>query len=78
MSICFDFQVALFNSIRPLFANKPVLIALNKVDIVRLEDLAPEKKSFLDSLVKEEIPMFQMSTVTLEGIMDLRNEVYYV
>ena len=52
-----------------------MLIALNKVDIVRLEELSPEKKSLLDQFTKEGIPMFQMSTVSLEGIMDLRNEV---
>jgi len=67
-------QMTLFRSLKPLFANKPILVAVNKIDVVRLEALAPEKKAFFESFEKENIPIFQMSTVTLEGIMDLRNE----
>jgi nucleolar GTP-binding protein len=69
-----DEQVTLFNSIRPLFANKPVLLAINKIDIVRLEELPAEKKQFLEVFEKENIPVLQMSTATLEGVMELRNE----
>ena len=34
-------QVALFESIKPLFANKPLLVVLNKTDVIRLEELKP-------------------------------------
>lgn len=37
-------QINLFESIRPLFANKPVLIGANKCDLLRIEDLPEEKK----------------------------------
>jgi nucleolar GTP-binding protein len=67
-------QVTLFNSIRPLFANKPVLLAINKIDIVRLEELSNDKRQLLDVFEKENIPILQMSTATLEGVMELRNE----
>ena len=37
-------QVELYNSIKPLFTNKPIIICLNKVDIMTIDDLPPEKK----------------------------------
>ena len=37
-------QVDLFNSIKPLFTNKPILICLNKVDVLTVDDLPDEKK----------------------------------
>ena len=67
--------MALFESIRPLFANKPVLIGLNKVDIVRRADLPDEKRALLDKFEQDGVHMVEMSTITQEGVMDLRNEV---
>ncbi|VDP14696.1 unnamed protein product [Heligmosomoides polygyrus] len=67
-------QVHLFESIRPLFVNKPVLIGLNKVDIVRRADMAPEKSALLEKLEKEGIPVVEMSTVTQEGVISLRDK----
>lgn len=71
-----DEQINLFESIRPLFANKPVFIGLNKVDILRRNDLAPEKAEYLNKLEKENVPIIEMSTVSQEGIMNLRDQVY--
>lgn len=65
-------QVKLFESIRPLFANKPLLIAANKVDVVRIENLSPENKKILETLT--DVPFYQMSTVTEEGVMDVKKE----
>ena len=44
LSVQFDWQVELFESIRPLFSNKPLIVCANKTDIVTLDELAPEKK----------------------------------
>uniref|UniRef100_A0A1I7TQ90 Nucleolar GTP-binding protein 1 n=1 Tax=Caenorhabditis tropicalis TaxID=1561998 RepID=A0A1I7TQ90_9PELO len=66
-------QLHLFESIRPLFANKPVLIGLNKVDIRHRSDLPAEKAALLDQLEKEGIPIVETSTLTQEGIMSLRD-----
>ena len=66
-------QLHLFESIRPLFANKPVLIGLNKVDIRHRSDLPPEKAALLDQLEKEGIPIIETSTLTQEGVMGLRD-----
>ena len=37
-------QCDLFNNIKPLFANKPIIVALNKVDARKPEDLPQEDK----------------------------------
>ncbi|OZC05449.1 GTP-binding domain protein [Onchocerca flexuosa] len=66
-------QVALFESIRPLFVNKPVLIGLNKIDIVKRDELKLEKMEKLKKLEDDSLSMFELSTVTQEGIMDFRN-----
>ncbi len=40
----FFFQLNLFNNIKVLFTNKPLLIVLNKIDIKRLDELPEDKK----------------------------------
>lgn len=46
-------QAALFHSIKPLFANKPLLVVANKVDVTKLESLSPEDRGLLDEMVSE-------------------------
>ncbi len=67
-------QMQLFKSIKPLFSNKLVFIVVNKVDITRPEDLAPEFQSELESLLKPgEVEMLQLSCNTQEGVQDVKN-----
>lgn len=68
-------QCELFNNIKPLFANKPIIIALNKIDTKRPEDLSPEEKAMLEETFKKDgnhliIPM---STFTKEGVSEVQN-----
>ncbi|XP_029155792.1 nucleolar GTP-binding protein 1 [Nylanderia fulva] len=68
-------QVKLFESIKPLFTNKPLIIVLNKTDIIRLNDLSLEKRAVLKSLEDDtNIPMLEMSTVTDFGVMEVKLE----
>ncbi|KAI1733029.1 nucleolar GTP-binding protein 1 (NOG1) domain-containing protein [Ditylenchus destructor] len=67
-------QVQLFESIHPLFANKPVFIGLNKVDILRRADLSPEKEAILEKLEKQNVPIIEISTLSEEGIVELRDK----
>merc|ERR1719471_1406630 len=58
-------QKALFDNIRPLFANKPLLVVANKADIWRGE-LSEEKKAVLEEIAKsvgDEVtdPVMEMS-----------------
>ena len=69
-------QIQLFNSIKPLFANKLVFIVVNKIDVTRPEDLDPETQQELQSLLKTgEVEMLQLSCTTTEGLMNVRNAV---
>src|SRR2546423_1415733 len=45
-------QIQLFRSIKPLFANKLVFIVINKIDIMRPEDLDSETQAQLQGLLR--------------------------
>lgn len=63
----------LFESIKPLFANKPLTVVLNKVDVLRLEELSTEKQVILKSLYEDkDVPLLEMSTITDFGVMDVK------
>ena len=67
-------QMALFSSIKPLFANKLVFIVINKIDIMRLEDLDAETQQQLQDLLKSgNVELLQTSCATTEGVMNVRN-----
>lgn len=70
-------QVKLFHSIKPLFANKSVLVVINKIDVMRPEDLDDERKELLQSITKipdVSVEIMQLSCHTEEGIMEVRNK----
>lgn len=68
-------QVHLFESIKPLFANKPLLMVINKVDIIKLEELDEARKNALAGVINDpNIPVLQMSTVTEEGVIEVKTE----
>ena len=67
-------QVALFESIKPLFANKPLLVVLNKTDVIRLEELKPEQKTLIQGFIDDDIPVMEMSTLSEEGVMNVKTE----
>ncbi|KAI9848842.1 MAG: Nucleolar GTP-binding protein 1 [Sclerophora amabilis] len=67
-------QMQLFQSIKPLFANKLVFIVINKIDVLRPEDLDTETQARLQSLLKPgDVELLQLSCTTAEGVMDVRN-----
>ena len=67
-------QIKLFQSIKPLFANKLVFLVINKIDVMRPEDLDTETQVELQSLLKAgDVEMLQLSCTTTEGVMDVRN-----
>lgn len=70
-------QVKLFHSIKPLFANKSVLVVINKIDVMRPEDLDEERQELLQSITKipdVSVEIMQLSCLTEEGIMEVRNK----
>ena len=67
-------QMHLYDSIKPLFANKPTMLVINKIDVKRPEDLQPQERALLDAaLADEDVTMAQLSCYTDEGVMDVRN-----
>ncbi|KAH8107631.1 GTP binding protein 4 [Cristinia sonorae] len=68
-------QCKLFHSIKPLFSNKPVMLVMNKIDVVRLEDLSAENRALVDEIINGEgILNVQVSCYTDEGVMELKNK----
>ncbi|KXL50458.1 hypothetical protein M433DRAFT_8381 [Acidomyces richmondensis BFW] len=69
-------QMQLFQSIKPLFANKLVFIVINKIDVMRPEDLDSETQEKLQELLKSSnVELLQLSCTTTEGLMNVRNAV---
>lgn len=67
-------QLQLFQSIKPLFANKLVFIVINKIDIMRPEELDAENKEKLDSILKAgDVELLQLSCTTTEGVTEVKN-----
>lgn len=68
-------QIQLFQDIKPLFTNKPIMVVVNKIDVVRVADLSADKQQMLEDLKKEEnVSLMEMSTATEEGVIEVRNE----
>lgn len=68
-------QCKLFHSIKPLFANKPVMLVMNKIDVTRLEDLTPENRACVDEILNmSDVLNVQVSCYTDEGVMELKNK----
>lgn len=67
-------QIKLFRSIKPLFSNKLVFLVINKIDVMRPEDLDAETQAELQGLLKSnEVEMLQLSCNTLEGVQEVKN-----
>ncbi|KAI5868654.1 nucleolar GTP-binding protein [Durotheca rogersii] len=67
-------QMQLFKSIKPLFANKLVFIVINKIDILRPEELDEKTSGELQALVSSgEVELLQLSCNTQEGVQEVKN-----
>nr|AAK13445.1 G protein-binding protein CRFG [Mus musculus] len=67
-------QLKLFQNIRPLFINKPLIVVTNKCDAKRIAELSEkDQKIFLD-LQAEGFPVIETSTLTEEGVIQVKTE----
>lgn len=67
-------QIQLFHSIKPLFSNKLVFVVINKIDLMKPEDLDAETQEQLQGMLKSgEVELLQLSCTTTEGLMQVRN-----
>lgn len=68
-------QIHLYESIKPLFANKPLMVVINKVDIMKLNDLDDTRRDIMASILNDpNVPVLEMSTVSEEGVMEVKTE----
>ncbi|XP_038217662.1 nucleolar GTP-binding protein 1 [Zerene cesonia] len=83
-------QISLFESIKPLFSNKPLIVVLNKIDVVKPEDLPEQKRQLIQQLEEtcakgnivnadgnselRTVPVMRSSTLTGEGVQELKVE----
>merc|ERR1712225_88099 len=73
-------QIKLFQSIKPLFANKPVYVVINKIDVTRPEELDEARREMLEAFKQENstehggnVEFVMLSCLSEEGVMDVRN-----
>jgi nucleolar GTP-binding protein len=63
----------LFHSIKPLFANKPTLLVLNKIDVMRLENVSPESQALVNEISSMEgVITVHVSCYTDEGVTTVK------
>ena len=68
-------QVSLFDSIRPLFKNKPLVIIANKTDLRKYTDLPEKDKKLIEEVAKEhQTYLIQMSNTTGNGVFDVKSK----
>ncbi|XP_008553913.1 nucleolar GTP-binding protein 1 [Microplitis demolitor] len=67
-------QLKLFESIKPLFNNKPLIVVANKIDVVSLDELSEEKREVIKKFEEHEVPIMETSTVTEQGVMEVKLE----
>jgi len=66
-------QKHLFDSIRPLFNNKPLVVISNKMDVIKRSEFTEHQEGIFKEIEKEiGRDILEMSTVTEEGVMDVK------
>jgi nucleolar GTP-binding protein len=66
-------QCSLFRSIKPLFANKQLIIVVNKVDVQSFETLELEKKSLVEALATDSnCSLMTMSNISEHGVSEVK------
>lgn len=51
------------------------MVVANKSDVLRLDELAPEDRESLNSIQENDIPLLSMSTLTEEGVSEVKQQV---
>uniref|UniRef100_A0A452RHG8 Nucleolar GTP-binding protein 1 n=1 Tax=Ursus americanus TaxID=9643 RepID=A0A452RHG8_URSAM len=67
-------QLELFQNIRPLFINKPLIVVANKCDVKRLAELSEDDQKIFVDLQAAGFPVVETSTLTEEGVIQVKTE----
>jgi nucleolar GTP-binding protein len=66
-------QCSLFRSIKPLFANKQLIVAVNKIDQQPWETLDAGKKAMVEGLAEDaNCSLMKMSNISEEGVSEVK------
>ncbi|OAF70531.1 Nucleolar GTP-binding protein 1 [Intoshia linei] len=68
-------QISLLNNIRPLFHDKPIIIALNKTDLKTIHDIDETDEQTLRDLEKEGLKLMELSTIEDNGISEIKSTI---
>lgn len=67
-------QLSLFQNIRPLFANKPLVLVANKIDQTKFEELSEAHQTMINNAVSEtKAKFFTMSNHSEENVSAVKN-----
>ena len=68
-------QIDLFNSIKPLFQAKPLVIVLTKIDLTKFAELEESTRTAINELAKSaNAYLIQMSNISGDGIGDVKSK----
>ena len=57
-----------------MFANKPIVLVINKIDQVKPEDLPAEQRAWIEEIMNQDnATVLTMSCYNEEGVMNVRN-----
>ena len=66
-------QISLFRSIQPLFANKQLIVVVNKIDAQPWETLDADKRTMIENLVDgQTTTLMQMSNLSEVGVSEVK------
>jgi nucleolar GTP-binding protein len=65
-------QVSLFNNLRPLFVNKPLILVLTKVDIKKYNELEESDRALIESVKKSDVDVMELSSLAELGIASVK------
>jgi nucleolar GTP-binding protein len=69
-----DAQIQLYHNIKPLFSNKLTFIVVNKIDLLRPEQLDQITQEKIQGILQAgQVELLQISCATTEGVMTARN-----
>ncbi|RYC66022.1 hypothetical protein CHU98_g190 [Xylaria longipes] len=69
-------QMQLFRSLKPLFANKLLFIVINKIDVLKRDQLDAATAAELDELISSAgVEILELSCNTTEGVQEAKNLV---
>ncbi len=68
-------QLSLFENIKPLFANKPLILTINKIDVKSFDALSEAHQTAINAAVaRAGATMIMMSNLTEEGVSAVKNK----